>query len=110
MARPSWPRSTASAAVEHLRDVGVLHDGKCLTLRLEPGDHLFAVHARLDELESDLAFHGLGLLGQVHDAQTAFSQGVQDLVVTDLVRLFRGSAWSFGKPVGEIRHFPAPTE
>ncbi|MFO1008944.1 MAG: hypothetical protein U1F29_02655 [Planctomycetota bacterium] len=57
-------RSTARrgrAAVEHLRDVRVLHERQRLALRLEPHDDLARVHAELDDLERDLVHDGLAL-------------------------------------------------
>ena len=41
--------------VEDPGDVGMVHQGQGLPLGLEAGDDLAAVHARLDQLEGDLA-------------------------------------------------------
>ena len=41
------------------------------------------VHARLDDLERDLAAHGLRLLGHVDDAHAAFADLLQQLVAAD---------------------------
>ena len=43
------------AGVEHPGDVGVVHQRQGLALGLEPGDDLPGVHARLDDLQGDLA-------------------------------------------------------
>jgi hypothetical protein len=70
----------------------------------EPGDDLARVHARLDDLEGDLALHGLGLLGHEDCAHAAFAELLQELVRADdgpgtlgdgLVnrRKFRASRW-----------------
>ena len=42
-----------------------------------------AVHAGLDDLERDLAAHGLVLLGHVDDAHAAFADLLQQLVRPD---------------------------
>ena len=43
------------AAVEHLGDVGMVHERQRLPLGLEAGDDLPRVHARLDDLQRHLA-------------------------------------------------------
>ena len=45
--------------VEHAGDVDMVHHRQGLPLGLEAGDDLAAVHARLDDLERDLALHRL---------------------------------------------------
>ena len=49
--------------VEHLGDVGVVHQGQGLALGLEPGEHLAGVHAGLDDLQRHDPLHRLRLLG-----------------------------------------------
>ena len=71
------------AAVKDLGDVGVVHEGQGLPLGLEPGDHLAGVHARLDDLEGDLALHGLALLGHPDLAHAPFADPFQELVGAD---------------------------
>ena len=51
--------------VQHLGDVGMVHQRQGLPLRLEPGYHLPGVHAQLDDLESHPAFDRLLLLGHI---------------------------------------------
>src|ERR671910_153687 len=65
----SWPSAlampksmTLGTGVEYLGDVRMIHDRQGLPLGLETGDHLPRVHARFQDLERDLAAHGLGLL------------------------------------------------
>ena len=70
-------------AVEHLGDVGVVHQRQGLPLGLEPGDHLPGVHARLDDLQGDLAADRLGLLGHEDDAEAALADLLQQLVRAD---------------------------
>ena len=71
------------AGVEHPGDVGVVHHGQGLALGLEPGDDLFRVHPRLDDLQSHLAAHGALLLGHVDDAHAPLADLLQQLVRAD---------------------------
>src|SRR5437660_51675 len=57
--------------VEDPGDVGVVHQGQGLPLRLEAGDHLAAIHPRPEHFEGDGAADGLLLLGPVDDAEAA---------------------------------------
>src|SRR5262245_17577439 len=63
-------RSAAAGlpSIKHLGDVRVVHDRQRLPLRLEAGDDLAAVHARLEDLEGDLATDRLALLGSEDQA------------------------------------------
>ena len=61
------------ATVEDPGDVDMVHHRQGLPLGLEAGDHLAAVHARLDDLERGLALHGLGLLGHEDRAHAALA-------------------------------------
>jgi hypothetical protein len=71
------------ASVEHLRDIWMIHDRQRLSLCFEPGDNLAAVHARFENLESDLPAHRLRLLGHEHDAEAALADLLQQLVWPD---------------------------
>ena len=57
-----------------------------------------AVHARLDDLERDLALHGLGLLGHVDDAHAALADLLQELVWAN------DRARAFAEGDGGLRH------
>ena len=70
--------------VEDAGDVDVVHHRQGLPLGLEPGDDLATVHARLDDLERDLALHGVRLLGHVDGAHAPFADLLQQLVRADL--------------------------
>ena len=61
----------------------MIHQGQRLALGLEAGDHLPRVHAGLDDLERDLAAHGLDLLGHVHDTHAPLADLLQQLVRAD---------------------------
>ena len=77
------PAGVGGAGVEDLGDVGVVHQRQRLPLGLEAGDDLAGVHARLDDLERDLAADGLLLLGHVDDAHAAFADLLEQLVGAD---------------------------
>src|SRR5262249_21743611 len=70
------------AAVEDAGDVGVIHQGQRLTLGIEPGQDGPRIHTDLDQLESDLALDGLGLIGAVDGAHPAFAEDVSECVPT----------------------------
>src|SRR5262245_31101527 len=78
------PTGRGRAGVEDLGDVGVVHQRQRLPLRLEPGQDLGGVQAGLDDLEGDLAAHGLFLLGHVDDPHAALADLLQQLVGADL--------------------------
>jgi hypothetical protein len=67
------PPGVVGPGVEHLGDVRVVHQGQRLPLGLEPCDDLGRVHARLDQLQGDLAADRPLLLGDEHDPEPAFS-------------------------------------
>src|SRR6516164_540390 len=59
-APPATRHLSRRSAVEHLGDIGVVHHREGLAFGFEAGDHLPRVHARLQDLERDLATDGLG--------------------------------------------------
>jgi hypothetical protein len=67
----------------------MVHERKSLAFRLEAGNHLAAVHARFDDLQSDFAPDRLMLLGHVDDTKPAFADLLEKLVAAD------SSAWPF---------------
>ena len=69
--------------VEHLGDVRVVHQGESLPLRLEPGNYFLGVHARLDNLQGDLASYRLKLLRHEHHTEPAFANLLQEFVPAD---------------------------
>ena len=78
--RPAFGRR---AGVEDLGDIGMVHQGQGLALRLEAAQDLRGVHARFDDLEGDAAFDRLGLLGHPDGAHAALAQLLQQLVRAD---------------------------
>src|SRR5262249_56533463 len=72
------------AGVKDLGNILVVHHGQGLPLGLETGDDLGAVHARLDDLESDPTMDRLVLLGHVDDAEAAFAELLEELVQPDV--------------------------
>ena len=77
------PAAGGLAAIEDLGDVRMVHQGQRLPLGLEAGDDLARVHARLEDLEGDLAADRLLLLGHEDDAEAAFADLLQQLVRAD---------------------------
>ncbi len=77
------PARVGFAAVEDMRDVGMVHQRQRLPLGLEAGNHLARVHAGLEHLEGDLAAHRLRLLGHEDDAEAALADLLQQLVGAD---------------------------
>ncbi len=73
------PAALGGAGVEDAGDVLMVHHGQGLPLGLEAGDDLAAVHARLDDLERDLAADGLFLLGHVDGAHAALADLLKEL-------------------------------
>ena len=71
------------AGVEDARDVAVVHAGERLSLGVEAGEHLLAVHTQLDQLEGHLAAHRLELLGTPDLAHAASAELLEQLVRPD---------------------------
>ena len=67
------PAAFGRAGVEDLGDVGVIHQRQGLPLRLEAGEDRPRIHAGLDQLERDLSFDRLDLLGEVDAAHSPFA-------------------------------------
>ena len=65
----------------------VRHQGQRLPLRLEAGDHLARIHARLKDLEGNLAADRLLLLGHEDDAKAAFADLLQQLIPVSYTHL-----------------------
>ena len=74
------PAVVGRAGVEDPGDVGVVHQGQGLPLRLEPGQDGPRVHARLDQLERHLPLDRLRLLGEVDGAHAPFADLLAELV------------------------------
>ena len=100
------PAAVGGAGVEDPRDAGVVHERQGLALGLEAGDDLFGVHARLDDLERDLAADGALLLGEEDDSHAALAELADDRVGADARagafgdRGLRGEAGRFGRNRG----------
>jgi hypothetical protein len=86
------PAAGGDASVEHLGDVGVIHDGKGLPLGVEARQHVAAVHAELDELHCNGALDRVFLLRGVDDPHAALAdlRGEGVLVVQDRADRFAG--------------------
>ena len=77
------PTQLTRARLEDHGHVGVVHEGQRLPLGLEAGNYRLGVHARRDDLEGHAAAHRFLLLGQVDDAETAFTKPAEDSIWTD---------------------------
>ena len=77
------PAGVGGAGVEDPGDAGVVHQGQGLALGLEAGDDLLGIHARLDDLQRDLAMDGPLLLGEEDDAHAALAEPADDRVGPD---------------------------
>ena len=78
------PACIGGAGVEDFRDVRMIHQGQCLPLRFEAGDHASGVHAQLDDLQRDATTHGFVLFGHINNAAAAFAQFLEQLVRADI--------------------------
>jgi hypothetical protein len=76
------PARGGFAGIEHLGDVGMVHEGQRLALCFEPANDLAAVHARLENLDGHLAADRLLLLGQKDQAEAALAELFRQLVRT----------------------------
>ena len=61
----------------------MVHHGQRLSLRLEAGDDRLRVHAQLDDLQRNLAAHGLLLLSHINHAHAAFADLLHEFVTAD---------------------------
>jgi hypothetical protein len=77
------PAGVGGAGVEDPRDVGVVHQGQRLPLRLEPRDHLTRIHPGLDDLQRHQPLHRRRLLGEVDGAHAPLADRLQQLVRAD---------------------------
>ena len=75
------------ARIQNFGNVRVVHQRESLPLRREAGDHLFGVHAKLDQLESDPPTDGFLLFGHVNDSAAAFANLLEQLVPAYLIGL-----------------------
>src|SRR5262249_44879239 len=58
------------------------HTGQGLTLQLEPGHDLSGVHPEFEDFHRNAAMHGDFLFGQVHCAEAAFANLLQQAIAT----------------------------
>ena len=78
-----WMSGVRRSRIQYTCNVGVIHQRQCLPFSLEAGDHFFGVHSRLDDFDGNFASQGFDLFGHIHDAKTAFTNFLQELVSTD---------------------------
>ena len=68
--------------IEHLGDIGVIHHGQRLALRLEARDDLLCIHTQLDDLDCHSAIERLNLLGHPYSAKSALPDLLKQPVTT----------------------------
>ena len=76
-------------------DVGVVHHGQGLPLRLKAGDHVAAGHAGADELQRHFSLDRFGLLRHIDQTHAALGDLFAELVGADLDAGFLGDWRSF---------------
>jgi hypothetical protein len=74
--------------IQHLGDVGVLHQRQCLPLGFKPRDHALRVHSRLDDFQSDPPPDRLLLFRHVNHATSALTYLLEQLVMANAVARF----------------------
>ena len=77
------PSGVGGAAIEHLGDVGMVHQGQGLALGLEAGHDLFGVHPQLDDFQGHAAADRFLLLGHIDHPHAAFADLLQQLVAAN---------------------------
>ena len=77
------PSGFGCPGLQHLGNVGVIHQGQRLTLGFKAGNDVLGVHPQLDDLEGDLAADGFLLLGHVNHAATAFTDLLEQFVAAN---------------------------
>src|SRR5215468_6672812 len=70
----------SGAAIEYLRNAGMIHQSECLPFRLEPGDDTLSVHAWLDDFYRDTTPDRLLLFGHEDNAADTFTYLLQQFV------------------------------
>jgi hypothetical protein len=88
-----WPTGIGRASIQHLGNIGVVHQRQGLALGLEAANDLFGIHAQLDDLERDAATDRFFLVRHVHDTATAFANLLQEFVAADVIA---GLLWGRG--------------
>ena len=77
------PSGGCGAPIEDLSNVGMIHDGQGLPLRLKPGHDLARIHTGLQHFQGHFAANGLSLLGHENDAEASFADLLKKLIRTD---------------------------
>jgi hypothetical protein len=74
------PTAVRRAGVVDARHALVIEQRERLALRLEARHHLAAVHPGLDDLERDASLQRRALLGEIHHAETAFAEAIEQTI------------------------------
>jgi len=85
-----YGRPVSVAAVEHTRDIRMLHERQRLPLGFESGEDLLGVHAQLDDFKRHATANRLLLLRHVNDAAAALADLLEQFVTANAVAGFFG--------------------
>ena len=105
------PARVGRAGIENPRDVGVVHHGQRLTFGFEPGHHLSAVHAQLDDFERHAPLDGCDLVSHPDFPESSLADLLQQLEVADpgrwtVARCGAGMACERGLGLGRLGQKP----
>src|SRR6202035_2089127 len=78
--REEWTSLLRDASIEHLGDVGMIHESQGLALELEAREDVPAVHSHLDEFDCHSPPNGLNLLSDPDCSHSAFADLFQQSV------------------------------
>src|SRR5262245_52811549 len=84
-----WPSVVRDSSAINLSNVGVIHEGERLTLRLKACHDFASVHPDLDDLQRHFPPEWRVLFGQIDDPHATLSECVKDSVGTDLIWTFK---------------------
>ena len=82
--REKRPPVAGGTGIEHAGKARVVHPRQHLPFRVEPRQQLPGVHSGFHDLERHRSLHGNELLGAEDDAETAFAERLEHVVVGDL--------------------------
>jgi len=66
----------------------MVHEGQGLPLGLKAGDHLFGIHAQLEDFEGHAAANRFHLLGHINNATTALPDLLEEFVTANVIARF----------------------
>ena len=79
------PARVRGARIQHFGDVGMVHQRQRLPLGFKSGDHIFGLHAQLDDLQRHPAANRRRLFSHIHHPAPPLADWLEQFVMTDLV-------------------------